>query len=98
MREPSSWLSRGPCRCITRAWCVGPAGVESRARAQSGFPRNQEILSFPSTLSRTEIPGDQLLKTARGSRPPSGEPRPGMDRWREGNEARREERQEVTAP
>ena len=74
-------------------------GSESRARAQRGSPGTQEILPFPRKRSRPGLPGDQprahRRHTRRGwerkSRVPVVPPS-------EGNEVRREERQEVIAP
>src|SRR3989337_1247284 len=91
MREPSSWTQRGPRRRIVWPDALVLPGSESRARAQSGFPRNVGDPVVSTDTSRLEVPGDQLQNTACGSaRPRAGETRAlRVVPPSEGNEARR---------
>ena len=72
MREPSSWTQRGPRRRIAWPDASVLPGSESRARAQSGFPRNVGDPAVSTDMSRLEVPGDQLQETRPRQRSAAG--------------------------
>ena len=110
MIEPRKLISAGAFAVVgcggrvgvsQMAWHVGPAGVgEQGKRHNGGSPGTWEILSSPRKQSRLGIPGDQLQARRDVHSAAAGEtkrPNAPVVPPSEGNEARRDGRQEVVA-
>src|SRR5262249_12989259 len=99
-REPLLFTYQGPRCCTVLVWCPQSCRRRlNRANGQSGFPGNLGDPVVSSAQSRPETPGYQLQAPAAHSS--AGERTERVDTEvppSEGNEARREGRQEVVAP
>ena len=100
MREPSSWSERGPCLHIVMVWCDDSAGVVEQGKGTEGSPGTWEILSSPWKKSRAGTPGNKTPGPSLGirrRREARNEPNAPVVSPSEGNEVRRDGRQEVVA-
>src|SRR5262249_3310750 len=99
-REPWPFDDPGPRRGTVTVWC--PRSCRRRcgtcANGQSGFSKNLGDPAVSSAKSRPELPGDQLPASAAHSSAAERKERVNAEvPPSEGNEARREGRQEVAA-
>jgi len=98
--EPLLFGYQGPRCCTVMVWCQQSCRRRlNMANGHLGFPRNLGDPVVSSAKSRLEIPGQQLLASAAHSS--AGERKERVNAGvppSEGNEARRDGRQEVVAP
>ena len=90
---------QGPCCCTVMVWCEQSCrrGL-NMANGHLGFPRNLGDPVVSSAKSRPEIPGQQLLASAVHSSARERKERVNAEvPPNDGNEVRRDGRQEVVA-
>jgi hypothetical protein len=99
---PSSFPARGPCeRSVKVRDASAGRGRRSCANGNWGSPGTWELLSSPRKTTRMGIPGDQpqaRRSALGGGGRDAGAPGATVVPPSEGNEVRREGRQEVAVP